>query len=147
MDATEIVDLVAIAEATPGPLGLNMATFAGVRAAGVLGALIAGLGVLTPSFTLALLAAVFFNRFRQSQIIESILLGIRPGAIGLTLGVFFSLGKETYLTAAGAVDLSAIVISAVCLFCLLKLKLSPQITLLVSALLGVAFAGVQLLLV
>lgn len=147
MDAAEIVDLVAIAEATPGPLGLNMATFAGMRAAGIPGAVVAGLGVLVPSFTIALLAAVFFNRFRQSHIIENILLGIRPGTIGLTLGVFLSLGKTTYLTAVGAVDFSAIAISVVCLFCLLKLKLTPQITLLISAILGAAIAGVRLLLV
>lgn len=147
LDAAEIVDLVAIAEATPGPLGLNMATFAGMRAAGIPGALVAGLGVLMPSFTIALLAAIFFSRFRQSHVIEHILLGIRPGTIGLTLGVFISLGQTTYLTAAGAADFTAIAISLICLFCLMKLKLTPQITLLISVLLGLAVAGVKLLFV
>ena len=69
MTTEEILDLVAIAEATPGPLGLNAATFAGMRAAGTFGALIAAFGVLMPSFTIALLVAVFFYVLKLYHIV------------------------------------------------------------------------------
>ena len=60
MTAREITDIAAIAEMTPGPLGLNCATFAGMKVAGVAGALAANLGDLTPTLTVGLLVAVFF---------------------------------------------------------------------------------------
>ena len=52
MTAEEVSDIVAIAEMTPGPLGLNCATFAGIRAAGILGAFVANMGALSPTYTL-----------------------------------------------------------------------------------------------
>ena len=57
MTSAEVSDIVAIAEMTPGPLGLNCATFAGIRTAGIAGAVAANLGALTPTLTLCLLAA------------------------------------------------------------------------------------------
>lgn len=51
---------------TPGPLGLNCATFAGMRTAGFLGAIAANLGTLSPTLTVCLLASIFFERFRKS---------------------------------------------------------------------------------
>ena len=58
MTAAEVSDIVAIAEMTPGPLGLNCATFAGIHAAGIPGAIVANLGVLSPTFTVAALAGI-----------------------------------------------------------------------------------------
>ena len=65
MNVSEVSDIIAIAEMTPGPLGLNCATFAGMRVAGILGAIISVLGVLAPTFTLCALAAVFFEKFKK----------------------------------------------------------------------------------
>ena len=62
MTAEQVTDIVAIAEMTPGPLGLNCATFAGMQAAGIPGAIAANLGTLTPTLTLCAAAAAFFNR-------------------------------------------------------------------------------------
>lgn len=72
MTAGEVSDIVAIAEMTPGPLGLNCATFAGMRTAGFFGALAANLGVLMPSFTLCLIAAVFFAKFKEARLIQNV---------------------------------------------------------------------------
>ena len=66
MDASQIADIVAIAEMTPGPLGLNCATFAGMQVAGLSGAMVANLGVLMPTFTICAAAAIFFERFKNS---------------------------------------------------------------------------------
>lgn len=59
MNASQVTDIVAIAEMTPGPLGLNCATFAGMQAAGIPGAVAANLGTLTPALTLCALTAAF----------------------------------------------------------------------------------------
>ena len=97
MTDEELVDLIAIAEATPRPLALNSATFAGMRAAGIPGAVLAGLGVLAPSPTVAVFAAACFEKFRRSRIMNDLLLGIRPGSIGLMLGLTLTLARICYL--------------------------------------------------
>ena len=65
MTAGEVSDIIAIAEMTPGPLGPNCATFAGIKAAGIAGAVAANLGVLSPTLTLTAAAALFFDRVKQ----------------------------------------------------------------------------------
>ena len=65
MTAEDLSNLVAIAEMTPGPLGINCATFTGTQTAGFLGGIVAVLGVLTPAFTLTMLIAIFFERFKE----------------------------------------------------------------------------------
>ena len=67
MTSSEVADIVAIAEMTPGPLGINCATFAGARTAGIPGAVVASFGVLVPSLTLTLAAAIFLVRFKKSK--------------------------------------------------------------------------------
>lgn len=87
MTASEVLDIVAMAEMTPGSLGDNCATFAGTRVAGLLGALVANLGVRTPTLTLALAAAVFMEKFRDSRYLREAMYGIRPVCIGLAAGL------------------------------------------------------------
>ena len=67
MTQEQVIDIIAIAEMTPGPMDMNCATFAGMRVAGVPGALMANLGVLAPTLTLTLAVAVCFERFRKSR--------------------------------------------------------------------------------
>ena len=69
MTSTEVSDIVAIAEMTPGPLGLNCATFAGIRVAGLAGALAANLGMLSPTLTVCVAAAIFFERFKSNRVL------------------------------------------------------------------------------
>ncbi|WP_434310568.1 chromate transporter [Hominifimenecus sp. rT4P-3] len=91
MTLEEVADIVAIAEMTPGPLGVNCATFAGMRTAGILGALCATFGVLVPSLTLCLLAAVFIQKVKGSPLMEHVMYGVRPVCIGMVLYVLFTL--------------------------------------------------------
>lgn len=97
MSVSEVADITAIAEMTPGPLGINCATFAGLRVAGLPGAMAAMLGVLTPTFTLCLLIGIFFQRFKQSSLMQNALYGIRPACIGLTFGAVASLTLSNYV--------------------------------------------------
>lgn len=141
MTVSEVFDVIAIAEMTPGPLGLNCATFAGMRMAGVLGAVIANIGVLFPSFSLCLAAAVFFEKFRSSRRLNQMLVGVRPACIGLVFGIMFSLSVSNY-TFDGTLSVPCCFIGALDLFLLLKVKAGIPTVILISAGLGVLIFGI-----
>ena len=72
MNSQDLSNLVAIAEMTPGPLGINCATFTGTQTAGLPGSIAAVLGVLTPAFTLTMVIAVFFEKFKESDVMRTV---------------------------------------------------------------------------
>lgn len=131
MTATEVADIVAIAEMTPGPLGTNCATFAGMRVAGVLGAIVANLGVVTPTLTLGVLAGFCLQKFRDSRLLSGALDGIRPASLGMVLTVILTMSMQNY------VSWQALVIGAVCAGLLWGLKCGVPLVISVAALLGI----------
>ena len=135
MTASEVSDIVAIAEMTPGPIGLNCATFAGLRVAGALGAIISVLGVLMPTFTLCAVAAVFFQKFKDSRLLKDIMVGVRPTALGIIFAVMISLSRTNYLV-DGSLSIPAIAVGLIALFLLTKAKWSVPKVIVLSALLG-----------
>lgn len=141
MTVSQVTDIVAIAEMTPGPLGLNCATFAGMQAAGIPGAIAANLGTLTPSITLCAAAAAFFYHFKESLFMKRMLIGVRPACLGMVLGVLVSLSLSNYVTATG-VNLPSILISVVDLVLLLKYKVGIPKIILFSAGMGLMVYGV-----
>ena len=141
MTVSQVTDIVAIAEMTPGPLGLNCATFAGMQAAGIPGAIAANLGTLTPSITLCAVAAMFFYRFKESRIMKHILIGVRPACLGMVLGVLVSLSLSTFVGETG-LKLPSIAIAVADLFLLLKYKASIPKILVFSAGMGIVMFGV-----
>ena len=143
MTAAEVADIVAIAEMTPGPLGLNCATFAGARTAGAAGALVASLGVLTPSLTLTLLAAMFLEKFKQSRLMGEALYGIRPTCIGMIFAVIVQQSMANYAGPLfGFLSWPALVIGLVSLAVLLRFKWSIPKTILLAAGLGLILCGI-----
>lgn len=140
MTASQVTDIVAIAEMTPGPLGLNCATFAGMQAAGIPGAIAANLGVMTPALTLTMVAAMFFQRFQDAPLMKKLLLGVRPACLGMIIGMLVSMGIGNYFP-GGAVKLPAMVIGAVDLVLLMRYKLSIPRTIMLSALMGLVMYG------
>ena len=141
MTVDQVTDIVAIAEMTPGPLGLNCATFAGMQAAGIPGAIAANLGTLTPSLSLCALAAVCFQRFKDSSVMQRILVGVRPACFGMVLGVLISLSMGKYFL-AGSVHIPSVIIGIVDAVLLLKFKVSIPKLLILSALSGLLIFGV-----
>ncbi len=135
MNLSEVSDIVAIAEMTPGPLGLNCATFAGIHAAGIPGAIISNLGVLAPTFSFTALVAVFFQKFQKNHRMEQVLTGVRPVCIGLLLGVIASFCQTNYMINS-AVSPQAILIGAIDFVLLFKFQVSIPKVILLSALLG-----------
>lgn len=136
MTLSEVSDIVAIAEMTPGPLGINCATFAGIRVAGMAGAISASLGVLSPTLLICAVAAVMFEKFKDAAFMRKVMFGVRPACLGLILGVLVSLSLSNYVSAAGTVSPAAALIGIVGLVLLIKCKVSIPTVILLSALLG-----------
>lgn len=82
---SQILDFIAVSESTPGPIAINMATFVGASQGGILGALLATLGVVLPSFLIILTIAMVLNKLLQYAGVKSFLLGIRPVVVGLII--------------------------------------------------------------
>lgn len=135
MSPQEVSDIIAIAEMTPGPLGLNCATFAGMRVEGILGAMICVLGMLMPTLTLCAIAAAFFEKFKGSSTMTSIMAGVRPVSMGIIFAVMITLSQTNYLS-EGHVSWSALVVGLVSLYLLLKRKWSVPRVILLAAVLG-----------
>ena len=110
----DILDIVAIAESTPGPIAINSATFVGYRAAGFLGSVCATLGVVLPSFVLILLLSFVLAQFQQVQAVQYAFIGIRAGVLALLLKALWTMytkspkGWVAYVVMGAALILTAV---------------------------------------
>lgn len=148
-----LADMIAVSESTPGPIGVNMATYVGFVTAGIPGAIIATLGLITPSIVIILLIARALKAFRENPYVEAGFYGLRPCSVGLIAAAGFLVIKlalfntELYQESGKLIDLfdfKAIALAAVLLVCtryVKKLKgLHPIFFILASAVVGIVFA-------
>jgi chromate transporter len=80
--ASELTDMIAVSESTPGPIGINMATYCGFTVAGIPGAVIATVGLVLPSVIIIIVIAKLLAKFRNSAV-DSVFYGLRPASVGL----------------------------------------------------------------
>lgn len=90
----DILEIVAIAESTPGPVAINAATFVGFRTCGFFGALLATLGVVLPSFCIILAISFVLREFESIQAVQYAFSGIRAGVLALILKALWSMYKQ-----------------------------------------------------
>lgn len=83
LSMSEFIDIFTISQMTPGPIGINAATFVGMKVAGFLGAIVATLGFVTPSFILGIILANLFFKYGNIGVIKGILNGLRPAVVAL----------------------------------------------------------------
>ncbi|MBR5095322.1 MAG: chromate transporter [Oscillospiraceae bacterium] len=81
--AAQLADMIAVSESTPGPIGVNMATYVGFHTAGIPGAVIATLGLVTPEIVIILLIARVLQQFRQNKTVDAAFYGLRPCSVAL----------------------------------------------------------------
>lgn len=132
--AQDVCDL--INEGGYDAVDLNCATFAGMNAAGVPGAVIANLGVLTPTMTICMMVGTALERFKNNSRIEQMMTGIRPASVGMILGVIMSLSLENYVSGF-SVNWTSVLIGVLDLVLLMKWKISIPLVIILSAVLGV----------
>lgn len=145
----ELLNMIAVAESTPGPIAVNMATFVGSKTAGILGSACATLGVVLPSFIIILLISALIRNFLKYEGVKAFLGGVRPCVVALILGtgITIALGNLINFDSVWNIqsvnpDFCAIAIFAiVCVSSLVIKKISgkkpsPIVMILVSAGLG-----------
>jgi len=93
--ASDIADMIAVSEATPGAIGINMATYSGYTTAGILGDLVATLGLITPGIIIIIILSKILNKFRENKYVDWTLYGLRAGSIGLIFSASVSVFKVT----------------------------------------------------
>ena len=136
--ASELANMIAISESTPGPIGVNMATYVGFRSAGVLGGIVATIGLVTPSVIIILIVAKILSRFRNNPIVDTVFKYLRPAVIGLIMFALWQLVPLTFLGADRNILILPVIAFAVLLFCLLKFKkVHPIVWIGVGAVFGI----------
>ena len=148
----ELLNFIAVAESTPGPIAVNMATFVGSSQAGVWGALLATLGVVLPSFFVILLVAAVIRNLLKFAGVKAALAGVRPAVVGLILATAVTLllkvifSVETPKSTLSFDGKGLILFAFLVLFSLgykkyAKKPLSPIVLILISGALGVLLYG------
>jgi len=127
----EFIDILAIAEMTPGPIAINSATFIGYKLAGFWGGLFATAGVVLPAFLAILLIAGFFYTYITHPLVERVFRGIRPAVIGLIAAALVSLGKGGMIA-----DWKAAVTATLVFFAVLFFRIHPIWLILLCGMLG-----------
>lgn len=94
----ELSNMVAIANATPGPIGVNMATYAGFTTSGVIGSILATLSLTLPCFLVTWIVSKVLNKFHNSIYVEGVFSGLRPAVVALISVALLQLAKDVFIT-------------------------------------------------
>lgn len=141
----QLTTMIAVSESTPGPIGVNMATYVGFETAGVPGAVIATLGLIAPCVIVILVIAGFLKKFRNSKTVNAVFYGLRPASTALVTSAGLSVAVSVFVVVGGtseqtfALNWPAIALAAV-VFLMMKFtplkKLHPIAFIGISALVG-----------
>ena len=144
-----ITDMIAISESTPGPIGINMATYVGCNVAGVFGGFIATMGEVIPSLIIVILISTSLERFRNAKAVGDAFYGLRPAVTGLIAAAGISvmqvamLQLDLYRQTGSLLDLfdwKKVALFAVMFVGIRKLKWHPVIYIAISAVIGLVFS-------
>lgn len=149
----QLADMLAVSESTPGPVGINMATYVGYTVGGFGGALLATLGVILPGTVIVLIIAGMLDKFRGNKYVDAAFYGLRPASTGLIAAAGVSvvsialLNTSLYAATGNLMDLISVkaVILAAVLWVLTNLvkptkKLHPVVFIAASAVVGIVFS-------
>ncbi len=150
MSSEELYRFIGIAESTPGPIAVNVATFIGSEKGDLLGALCATFGVVFPSFVIIIIISCFFKKFSDNIIIKTILNGIKPVILGLLFAMCFKViltnlfgaylaNAEVHFIWQAAVIMGLLFLLYFGFLKFKKKKLQPVLIIIVGALLGIGF--------
>ena len=155
-DAMDISNMVAISESTPGPIGINMATYIGYQVGselgapfGILGSIVASLGEVTPAIIIIMIVSKMLMKFRDSKYVEYVFYGLRAASVGLIAAAWLGVAKIAFYSGEAmaqsgnflmAIDYKSIILSALIFFLATKFKkLHPIALIALSAVVGIIF--------
>ena len=143
----DIANMIAISQSTPGPIGVNMATYTGFTTGGILGSLIATAGLITPSIIIIVIIAHFLNKFKENATVQSIFYGLRPASTALIAAAGYQVVKITLFNLdnlntgdiMSVFNLKCILIAIILFIVTRKSKKHPVIFIAASAVIGIIF--------
>ena len=141
--------MIAVSESTPGPIMVNLATYVGSSQAGMLGAIVATLAVVLPSFIIILLITALLKTVLKNKYVQAVLRGLKPCVIGIVLatGIYMVISNCFGSVSALSANFQAIIITAILVALMLgykhfkKKKLSPILLIVLSAATGIIVYG------
>ena len=146
MSVESITDMIAISESTPGPIGINMATYVGCNVAGFLGGVVATMGEILPAIVIVVTVSRYLEKFRGSKLVDAAFYGLRPAVTGLIAAAgisvvqvamfHFDLYRQTGVL-MDAFDLKKIVFFVVAFAAIKKFKLHPVVYIACAAVVGI----------
>ena len=141
----QLADMIAVSESTPGPIGINMATYSGYLTGGLPGAITSTLGIITPSIIVILLVAAFLSAFHENKYVNGAFYGLRPASAAMITAAGLILARVVFFAGdfANGVSIKPLVLAAV-LLALTHLitftkKLHPVTWIFVAAIVGIIF--------
>lgn len=137
--AKQLSDMLAVASITPGPVGVNVATFSGYTTCGVIGAVIATTSVVLPSLIIVVFIAKLLNKFRDNRYVQAAIYALKPAGCGLLAAVAINLFRENVTVASAYLMFFALLIMS------LRVKKDPLLYLGLSALAGIGLGYFHLI--
>jgi chromate transporter len=147
-NTSQLVDMVAVSESTPGPMGINMSTYVGFTTDGLFGAIMSTMGLVVPSIIVILIVAKLLEKFKTNESVQNVFYGIRPASMGLIASAALLVMKSALLdldaySASGSLmdlfKLKSIIFAVILLVALRKIKLHPIAFIAVAAVAGCIF--------
>ena len=138
-----IADMIAISQSTPGPIGINMATYVGFKSGGILGGIIATFAIVLPSFIIIIIIANFLNKFKNSKLVDSAFKGLRPTVTGLIAVAWFEIIKISIINVNNlfdiAINFKALIVFLSIFLLTKKFDKHPIVFIGIGALVGIIF--------
>ena len=144
----QLADMIAVSESTPGPIGINMATYVGYLTGGIPGSLVATLGLITPSFIVIMLVAMVLQAFRKSRCVIGAFYGLRPASAAMITAAGVTVARASFFTivpeySAPQLDWRCVALAALLLLLTRVVKKTkkfhPIVFIAFSAVVGVVF--------
>lgn len=130
LDAKEFADLVAISQATPGPIAINGATYIGYKMGGLPGSIASTLGVIMPSIIIMLVITKFFIKFKDNRYVEDAFSVLRPATVGLVAAAAVLVGAGSFI------DYKSVLIFAGTFIASYKFEMDPILLTVIAGILG-----------
>ena len=145
--AADLANIVAVSESTPGPLGINMATYTGFTGSGILGGIVASLSIVLPSWIIILLVAKILKQFNENQYVKAAFEGLRVTVVGLIAAAVLGIMKLSFLLPEATgfwnqINSQSLILFAALVFVRFKFqKIHPIAIIGAGALLGIVCGG------
>lgn len=146
---SDIADMIAVSESTPGPIGVNMATFAGYKTAGIIGGIISTLGLIAPAIITIFIVIKILEKFMGNKYVDGAFYGLKPASMALIAAAGFGVMRlsifniDSFLQSKNILDLFIVkgIILAAAILIVQKIfkKINPILLIFLSAIIGIVF--------